>query len=75
MICVIANNSIVQGKEGKRMKNGVMPSRKALYPTTTTTTFPLLYPIATFTSFTTFPSFTPFPLVYPMRWFFAKSWC
>ena len=47
-----------------------MLSRKALYPTTSTTAFPpLVYPIATFTSFTTFP---PFP---PIRWFFAKSWC
>ena len=69
MICVIANNSIVQGKKGKWIKNGAMPSRKALYPTATTTAFPLLYPTTTFISFTTFP------LVYPIRWFFAKSWC
>ena len=70
MICVIANNSTVQGKKGKRIKNGAKPSRKALYPTATTTAFPpLVYPIANFTPFTTFP---PFP---PIRWFFAKSWC
>ena len=69
MICVIANNSIFQGKEGKRIKNGAMLSRKALYPTTTMTDFLLVCPIANFTSFTTFP------LLYLIRWFFAKSWC